>query len=322
MKFVIDKNIKVSYLSSIMVLLIACLLLLSNLGLLAPDTLIFVHVTAILIAITMVAYTFLFYEQQNKAKQKEREQVVSYCQQLELMLSELSTANDTLSEQKGLEKFASAGRMARMIAHEVRNPLTNIGLANDQLKDSVEINEENTMLMGMIKRNGERINNLIGALLNATKFIELNCCPLFINSLLEEVLTELDRKALLQPIDVQKNYSPSLGKILVDEIKIKIALYNLIVNAADFTVPKGKGILQITTCEVNNKCTIIIKNNGGGMDEECIAKLFDPFSNKKNDSDGLGLTTAQNIILNHKGAINVKSQPGKGTSFIISLGYA
>ena len=322
MKFVIDKNIKVSYLSSIMVFLIACLLLLSNLGLIAPNTLIFVNVTALLIAIAMVAYTFLFYAQLNKTKQKEKAKEVGYCQQLELMVSELNNANDKLSEQTSLENFASAGRMARMIAHEVRNPLTNIGLANDQLKDAVEINEENTMLMGMIKRNGERINNLIGELLDATKFIELNCCPLFINSLLDEVLIELNRKAVLQHIDVQKNYSPFLGKILVDEIKIKTALYNLIVNAAEFTVPNGKGILQITTCEANNKCRIVIKNNGAGMDEECIAKLFEPFFNKKNGSDGLALTTAQNIILNHKGAINVKSQPGKGTSFIISFHYA
>ena len=58
------------------------------------------------------------------------------------------------------------------------------------------------------------------------------------------------------------------------------------------------------------------------MDEECIAKLFEPFFNKKNDNDGLGLITAQNIILNHKGSINVKSQPGKGTSFTICLHYA
>lgn len=322
MKFVINKNIKLNYMSSIMVLVIACLLLISNLGLLAPDTLLAVNITAILIAVPMVVYTFLSHAQQNKAKQKEREQTVGYCQQLELQVTELNIAKDKLSDQKNMEKFASAGRMARMIAHEVRNPLTNIGLANDQLKDAVEINEENTMLIGMIKRNGERINNLIGELLNATKFIELNCCPFFINNLLDEVLVELNKNAVLQYIDVQKNYLPSIGKVLVDDIKIKTAFYNLIVNAAEFLLLKGTAILHITTCDVNNQCRIIIKNNGVGMDEESIAKLFEPFSNKKKDNDGLGLTTAQNIILNHKGAINVTSYPGKGTSFIVSLNYA
>ena len=212
--------------------------------------------------------------------------------------------------------------MARMIAHEVRNPLTNIGLANDQLKDAIEINEENTMLIGMIKRNGERINNLIGELLNATKFIELNCYPFFIHSLLDQVLVELNKSGVLENIDVQKNYSISVGKVLVDDIKIKTAFYNLIVNAAELIMPKDKAILQITTYDVNNQCRIIIKNNGAGMDEESIAKLFEPFFNKKNDNDGLGLTTAQNIILNHKGAISVKSHPGKGTSFIVCLHYA
>ncbi len=322
MKFVIDKNTRVIYLSSIMVLVIACLLLLSSMGLFAPDTLLVVNVTAILIAVTMVAYTFLFYSQQNKAKQKENEQAMGQCQQLELMVTELNTTNDKLREQKSLEKFASAGRMARMIAHEVRNPLTNIGLANDQLKDAVEINEENTMLIGMIKRNGERINNLIGELLNATKFIELNCQPFFINNLLDEVLVEINNKVMLPSIDVQKDYSQATSKVLVDETKIKTALYNLIVNVGQFTLPKGKGILQITTCDVNNQCRVIINSNGACMDEESIAKLFEPFFNKNNDNDGLGLTTAHNIILNHKGSINVKSHPGNGTSFIISLLYA
>ena len=70
MKFVIDKNTRVSYMTSIMVLVIACLLLLSSMGLFAPDTLLVVNVTAILIAVTVAAYTFLFYSQQNKAKQK------------------------------------------------------------------------------------------------------------------------------------------------------------------------------------------------------------------------------------------------------------
>jgi signal transduction histidine kinase len=62
-----------------------------------------------------------------------------------------------------------------------------------------------------------------------------------------------------------------------------------------------------------------IKDNGSGMDEETLQKLFDPYFTGKPSGNGLGLTNTQNIILNHKGSIKAYSKPGQGTSFVISL---
>ena len=77
-------------------------------------------------------------------------------------------------ELKSMEKFTATGRVARTIAHEVRNPLTNISLAAEQLQDMAIQNNESSMLLDMISRNGIRINQLISDLLTATKAIELN----------------------------------------------------------------------------------------------------------------------------------------------------
>lgn len=74
-----------------------------------------------------------------------------------------------MDKLKNIESFAAISRMARVIAHEVRNLLTNIGLAKDQLKDTVEPDEESNTLLNMIKRNGERINTLVSDLLGYHK---------------------------------------------------------------------------------------------------------------------------------------------------------
>src|SRR5665647_134301 len=113
----------------------------------SSDAIKVINFTSMIIAIVIAIYYLITYTQENKARRKADEQALLYSKQLEQRIEELNTANTELSELKSIEKFAATGRMARMIAHEVRNPLTNIGLANDQLKDAVESNEENSMLL-------------------------------------------------------------------------------------------------------------------------------------------------------------------------------
>lgn len=224
-----------------------------------------------------------------------------------------------MTEQESVEKFAATGRMARMIAHEVRNPLTNIGLANDQLKDVVEINEESTMLLNMIKRNGERINLLIGDLLTATKFGELHCKSISINDLLDEVVSSLNNNLKQNNVMVKKNYSPNLCNIYADPEKIKIVFYNVILNAIE-AIKGTQGFIEISTSINDKQCTIGIKDNGSGIDESSLTKLFEPFFTSKSKGNGLGLTNAQNIVLNHKGKIKAESIEGSpGAFFTISL---
>ena len=284
----------------------------------SSDAIKVINFTSMIIAIVIAIYYLITYTQENKARRKADEQALLYSKQLEQRIEELNTANTELSELKSIEKFAATGRMARMIAHEVRNPLTNIGLANDQLKDAVESNEENSMLLNMIKRNGERINKLVGDLLNATKFAELNRSEFSINDLLDDALVMAKDRIALNDIKIEKKYSGDICKVLVDAEKIRIAFLNIIVNAIEAVEP-GAGVVQITTESYNKMCKVIIKDNGVGMNEESISKLFEPYFTNKDNGNGLGLTNTQNIILNHKGNISVESEPGKGTTFTISL---
>jgi signal transduction histidine kinase len=279
-----------------------------------------INIASLMIAVLLSVYSLITYARENRSRREADEKTLQYRKQLESRIAELDVANRELTELRQLEKFASTGRIARTIAHEVRNPLTNISLATEQLRDMAAADEENSMLLDMVKRNGDRINQLVSDLLNATKYAELQFSTNSINELVEETLDFARDRIELNGIRTEVNLAPGLKHIIVDKEKIKIALLNIIVNALEAMKP-GEGVLSISTTAVNNKCVITIADNGMGMNRESLSKLFEPFFTSKEKGTGLGLTNTQNIILNHKGSIDVTSEPGKGTTFIIKLDF-
>lgn len=280
-----------------------------------------INITSLLIAFLLIAYSFITYTRENQLKKQADTQALSYREELEEKIKDLKDANEELIVLRRNEKFAFTGRMARTIAHEVKNPLTNIGLAAEQLKDLVTLNEESNLLFGMIARNSNRINQLVTDLLNSTKTLNLKFDKVSVNDLLDEALELAADRIELNRIKVEKKYTTDICHIAVDKEQIKIAFLNLIVNAVEAT-EAGKGMLYLKTYNKNDKCVVIIEDNGIGMKEEDLAKLFEPFFTSKPKGTGLGLTHTQSIILNHKGTINVESKHSKGTKFEITLDFA
>src|SRR4030095_5671877 len=162
-----------------------------------------------------------------------------------------------------------------ILAHEVRNPLTNISLAAEQLQELITQNNESSMLLDMISRNSIRINQLVSDLLNATKVIELNIRPVSINKILDETLEMAADRLDLSQVKVEKNYATDVCHVVGDEEKIKIAFLNIIVNAIE-AMEKSKGILSIRTKNGGDTCIVEIEDNGNGMDEDTLQKLFEP----------------------------------------------
>ena len=276
---------------------------------------------SLILAFLLLIFGFLTYMRENKARREADEKVQQYQEQLRVRIMELRGVNKELLQMRSIEKFASTGRIARTIAHEVRNPLTNINLAMEQLKSEMTAEGDNGILFEMVQRNSNRINQLITDLLNSTKFAELSPSKLSINALLDESLELARDRILLYNITVKKKYSNDICEVSVDKDKLKIAFLNIIVNAIEAMEP-GKGILTITTRGENNKCVIEIADNGMGMDKESLGRLFEPYFTSKPKGNGLGLTNTQNIILNHKGTIQAESEKGRGTVFFITLDFA
>lgn len=278
-------------------------------------------ITSIVISIILAVYSWIVYTKENRAKKLAAAHAIKYRSELEKRIDELNAANRELNELRSIEKFAASGRIARQMAHEIRNPLTNIGLASEQLRSDLGSNEDYVIFFDMIDRNAKRINQLVSDLLNSTKFAQLQIEDVSINELIDEVLVDANDRLELKSINLQKNYGASLCKVSVDKERMKIAILNLIVNAIE-AMEKEKGILKIGTADVNGKCCITITDNGDGINKESIAKIFEPYFTGKPKGTGLGLTSTQNIILNHKGTIDVESEEGKGSTFTIKLNFS
>jgi PAS domain S-box-containing protein len=222
-------------------------------------------------------------------------------------------------QQVRTEKLMVTGRIARSIAHEVRNPLTNVNLAIEQLENEIQSEESTSNLyLDIIKRNSERINVLITELLNSSKPSQLIFAKYSINKLLNESLELAMDRIILKEIKVVKNYSPLVCELSVDCEKLKLAFLNIIINAVE-VMDTDRGVLKLETELQDDKCIIKIVDNGPGISQEKINQLFEPFFTEKSNGMGLGLTTAQNIIFSHGGSIDVDSTPGKGTTFILSF---
>jgi len=280
-------------------------------------------ITSIVFALIFAALGVVTFIKEKKARHEADKKVVDFQNELTQRIEELDKANKELIEMRREEKFASTGRIARIIAHEVRNPLTNIDLAISQIKE--EVNKEKKdldFLFDMVSRNSNRINQLITELLNATRFSELTFTKTSLNLILDEALAMANDRFELGKIALQKKYSPDLCNVLVDVEKLKIAFLNIIINAIEAMAGKDNAILQVATKCENGKCVVEISDNGTGMDEKELSKLFEAYYTTKPKGNGLGLANTQNIILNHKGSIEVKSKPGEGTRFVITLKIA
>jgi signal transduction histidine kinase len=240
-------------------------------------------------------------------------------------ISQSRTLKQLIENEKSLraaEQFALTGRVAQLIAHEVRNPLTNVKLALQQLQEEIPDSKGSySGLFELINRNCNRINQLITDLFDSTRFNKLNYEAVSINDILDETVELAKDRVELKKVKIEKLYEVGICKVYIDKEQMKIALLNILINAIE-EVPEGKGVIKLMTNSPNKKCVVIISDNGKGIDPNLINRIFEPFFTGKKKGLGLGLTTTYNIMLSHKGTMKVESKLGKGTSFIITLDFA
>jgi PAS domain S-box-containing protein len=214
------------------------------------------------------------------------------------------------------EKLAITGKIARILAHEVRNPLTNINLSVEQLEE--DLKEEYQPYFDIIKRNSKRINDLVTELIENSKPTELKASKSTLQSILQGTIELAKDRANLKNIKIITNFEEEPVEIDADESKLKIALLNVLINAIE-AVEANAGEIRVDYKCIDNKCKISIGDNGSGIKDEHLHKIFDPYFTGKSTGVGLGLATTRSIINMHNGKIGVETQLGKGTVFHIEL---
>ncbi|PRR92294.1 MULTISPECIES: ATP-binding protein [unclassified Bacillus (in: firmicutes)] len=226
---------------------------------------------------------------------------------------ELERSNQQLQMQA--QKLAVAGQIAAGIAHEVRNPLTSVNGFLQLMKTQYP---ERTDYFDIIFSEIKRIDFVLSELLVLAKPQSVHFQEVQLHELLEQVITLLKTNAVLSNIDLKQPFKKQdAGAILADANQMKQLFINLIKNAIE-AMPEG-GSIYISTEKILNEWKITIQDEGKGMSEEDIQKIYDPFFSTKKEGTGLGLTICATILKDHHGRMDVSSELGKGTTFHIYL---
>jgi PAS domain S-box-containing protein len=212
-----------------------------------------------------------------------------------------------------LGKLEATYRLVRTLAHEIRNPLTNISLSVEGLLEK-QPDEGQMAYLEIIKRSSNRINAIITELLQSSKAVELKPELVDLNEVISEVLAIAQDRIELK--NIQTNVSlldfPVVKKL--DKEKFKIAILNLVVNAIE-AMDKSDSLLTVSLNKNLDQTVIQVKDNGAGIREEELNKLFEPYFTTKKTGMGLGLVSTLNIIKSHEATIEVDSKPDVGTTF-------
>ena len=174
------------------------------------------------------------------------------------------------------ERLAITGRIARSIAHEVRNPLTNLRLALDQLDEEISGNEEADMLSGIIGRNAERIDQLINELLESSKSQSLEIVDQPIKPVIDEAIKLVRDRIMLKGMVCEVDVAGNLPDLKIHRDSLTTAILNILVNAVE-AMEEDKGRLRVGVFEQDKHVLININDNGKGIPAEELSRLFDPF---------------------------------------------
>ena len=238
------------------------------------------------------------------------------------IIYDLTLIKQAESDMLAAERLSITGKIARTIAHEVRNPLTNLNLALDQLRGELPGDNEAMLLYGdIIERNANRIEQLVGEMLNSSRPKQLHLELMEVSEVMDSTLLMAKDRITLDQIELETVYQKNLPRILIDKEKIQIALLNIVINAVEAMTP-GKGILKIETFLHDKTLKLMISDNGKGIPAADLSKLFDPFFTGKHSGLGLGLTSTKNILNSHSAQIEVISELNKGTMFCINFKLA
>jgi PAS domain S-box-containing protein len=213
------------------------------------------------------------------------------------------------------EKLAATGRLVRTLAHEVRNPLNNINLSSEQLQHDLK-DPEQAIYLDIIRRNSHRIEALISELLDSSRPTEMALGRNDLRELLEQALDVAADRINLKRVKLRKVFPESPFHMDADPGKLKIALLNIIINAVEAMEP-GQGELIVGLLQDPEHYIIQITDNGCGISQEHLSRLFEPYFTSKRNGMGLGLASTLNIVQSHRGTIDVRSEEQKGTTFTL-----
>ncbi len=235
-----------------------------------------------------------------------------------VVADDVSDAIATKSRLIQTERLAAIGRMAAHVTHEVRNPLSSIGLNVDMLGDEVrETGPESQRLMESIQRELERLESITEEYLRLARLPEPSLVPEDPAHLLHDLAEFIRREMDASGVELRLDVAPNLPRVAMDEPQLRQALLNLLRNARE-AMPDG-GTAKLEASRYDGGVRIQVHDEGAGIGEDEREHVFDMFYTTKERGTGLGLPLTQQIVVAHGGRIACKARLPQGTTFEVWL---
>jgi signal transduction histidine kinase len=241
-------------------------------------------------------------------------------------VSDASALNTTTSDgddnRRLRAQYAEIALLAGGLAHEIRNPLSTMGLNLDLLAEEFpnpETPRERRIVQKLdrIRRETHRLQGILEDFLRFARVQELPTEAADLNAVVDEMRDFCEPQCAVEGIVFRSQYDETLPSVRLDVDLFKQALLNLILNAQK-AMPEG-GELILRTHRDGSYAVLDVIDTGCGMDEEVQAKVFNAFFSTRSGGSGLGLPTTRKIVEAHGGTISVRSETGKGSQFTVRL---
>jgi signal transduction histidine kinase len=239
-----------------------------------------------------------------------------------VILRDVTESHEHTIQELETEKIAAISMLAAGVAHEIGNPLNslylNLQLLIRMLEDKKTKSFDRKVATEMVtaaKNEVERLDNIINQFLHAVRPGQLQMMPLDMKSIIIDTLTFMRQEIEMRTINVRCEWPEILPKIKGDPGQLKQAFYNIFKNAIQ-AMPEG-GELDVICSYDEEWLELEISDNGQGISQENIGRIFEPFKSFKKGGTGIGMMIIERIIREHGADLQLQTAAGKGTSIVI-----
>jgi C4-dicarboxylate-specific signal transduction histidine kinase len=222
-------------------------------------------------------------------------------------------------------KLATLGELTTGVAHELNNPLNNIGLFIGNVMDMIQLEPQDSdrMLADLRKALDQvhKAGQIITHLRTFGRTAPASREPVHVNAIIVQALSLLHEQLRIHEVEVQLDIAPEDPVVMGNAIQLEQVFLNLLTNARDALREAARKVISITNCVEDTTLRIVFQDSGPGIPQELEHRVFDPFFTTKEvgEGTGLGLSITYGIIRDHSGTIQVHSSPGTGAAFVIEL---
>jgi len=233
-------------------------------------------------------------------------------------LTELREMEDKL---RVTEKLSAIGRMAASIAHEVRNPLASMSGSIQMLRQDLDLGSEDLKLMDIVLKETERLNVLVGDFLAYARPPTPRFVDVDLREIIQDVVMLLHNTTIGSEINISTELPEERAILSVDRSQVHQIIMNLVKNSTEAIDRKGN--ITISLSRLDNSpggdSILAVSDDGPGIPEEVLPRIFEPFITSKVSGTGLGLAIVYQLVQIHKGTVDIQTEEGLGTKISIHL---